>query len=104
VSASNKIRVAQLMHIDRIMTPETPETMISWPHFVRALRATGFMIVAQSPSMTAFARASRAVLVRHTPHLDEATLHSTLRAAGLNKDRFAELLAYESRVAVPQSF
>jgi hypothetical protein len=86
------------MHIDRIMTPET---MVPWSDFVRALRATGFMIVAQSPSMTAFARASRAVLVRHTPHLDEATLHPILRAAGLNKGRFADLLAGESRLAVP---
>jgi hypothetical protein len=57
-----------------------------------AVRAAGFVILAESPVLVVLGRANRSLTVRRLPSLDERTLSGVLRGLGLPTQTFLSWL------------
>jgi hypothetical protein len=66
---------------------------VPWTAFARAIRAAGFVTLAESRAVVVIGRANRSATLRRLPSLDEPTLHAALDALGLERQTFLSCLA-----------
>jgi hypothetical protein len=59
---------------------EVPMAKVPWSAFMRAVRAAGFVTLAESRAFVVLGRADRTATIRRMPVLDEPTLREALRA------------------------
>jgi len=68
---------------------------VPWTAFMRAIRAAGFVTLAESRALVVIGRANRSATLRSLPSLDEPTLGAALRALGVERQTFLNCLARE---------
>jgi hypothetical protein len=65
-----------------------PMAEVSWSMFMRAVRAAGFVTVAESRAFVVLGRADRTTTIRRIPMFDEPTLRAALHALGVERATF----------------
>jgi len=68
---------------------------VAWIAFTRAIRAAGFVTLAESPALVVLGRANRSATLRRSPWIDEPTLCALLLALGIERQTFLNFLARE---------
>ena len=72
-----------------------PMADIPWTGFMDAVRAAGFVTLAQSRAFVVLGRAGRSATIRRIPLLDEPMLRAVLLSLGLERATFLSCLARE---------